>query len=380
MSLVDPRVTKQAKILVNYSTKTKKGDRVLIVADWLARPLALEVYKELIRAGSAEVRVNFDVDEQVISRSYNEFAEAYFKYARPFQIKEFPKLADQELKGIDVWIRLYAQANTRGFANIDAGKISERAKVVRPIIDERVLKTRWVITKFPTEAQAQEADMSLADYEEFVFSAINGVNWTEKQKEQEKLRKIVDEAKEVHIIGAETDLRMTISGRKSENGDGRFNMPDGEVFTSVVENSTSGFITYTFPAIYLGKEFHNIKLEFADGKVIKASADKGQADLNKILDMDSGAKRIGELGIGNNFQITKFTKDILFDEKIGGSIHLALGKGYKETGSKNESALHWDMIKDLRKTASDKSLASQGGELWFDDKLVQKDGKWLIKF
>ncbi|OGM21579.1 hypothetical protein A2955_04145 [Candidatus Woesebacteria bacterium RIFCSPLOWO2_01_FULL_37_19] len=380
MSLVDPRVTKQAKILVNYSTKTKKGDRVLIVADWLARPLALEVYKELIRAGSAEVRVNFDVDEQVISRSYNEFAEAYFKYARPFQIKEFPKLADQELKGIDVWIRLYAQANTRGFANIDAGKISERAKVVRPIIDERVLKTRWVITKFPTEAQAQEADMSLADYEEFVFSAINGVNWTEKQKEQEKLRKIVDEAKEVHIIGAETDLRMTISGRKSENGDGRFNMPDGEVFTSVVENSTSGFITYTYPAIYLGKEFHNIKLEFAGGKVIKASADKGQADLNKILDMDSGAKRIGELGIGNNFQITKFTKDILFDEKIGGSIHLALGKGYKETGSKNESALHWDMIKDLRKTASDKSLASQGGELWFDDKLVQKDGKWLIKF
>ena len=380
MSLVDPRVTKQAKILVNYSTKTKKGDRVLIVADWLARPLALEVYKELIRAGSAEIRVNFDVDEQVISRSYNEFAEAYFKYARPFQIKEFPKLADQELKGIDVWIRLYAQANTRGFANIDAGKISERAKVVRPIIDERVLKTRWVITKFPTEAQAQEADMSLADYEEFVFSAINGVNWTEKQKEQEKLRKIVDEAKEVHIIGAETDLRMTISGRKSENGDGRFNMPDGEVFTSVVENSTSGFITYTYPAIYLGKEFHNIKLEFAGGKVIKASADKGQADLNKILDMDSGAKRIGELGIGNNFQITKFTKDILFDEKIGGSIHLALGKGYKETGSKNESALHWDMIKDLRKTASDKSLASQGGELWFDDKLVQKDGKWLIKF
>ena len=173
---------------------------------------------------------------------------------------------------------------------------------------------------------------------------------------------------------------MTISGRKSENGDGRFNMPDGEVFTSVVENSTSGFITYTYPAIYLGMEFHNLKLEFAGGKVIKASADKGQADLNKILDMDSGAKRIGELGIGNNFQITKFTKDILFDEKIGGSIHLALGKGYKETGSKNESALHWDMIKDLRKTASDKSLASQGGELWFDDKLVQKDGKWLIKF
>src|SRR3989344_3329159 len=319
MSLVDPRVTKQAKILVNYSTKTKKGDRVLIVADWLARPLALEVYKELIRAGSAEVRVNFDVDEQVISRSYNEFAEAYFKYARPFQIKEFPLLADQELKGVDVWIRLYAQANTRGFSNIDTKKISERAKEIRPITDHRVLKTRWVITKFPTEAQAQEADMSLSDYEDFVFSAINEVDWAKKKKEQDKLCSIVDAMSEVHIVGSATDLRISIKGRKAENGDGRFNMPDGEVFTSSVENSASGFITYTYPALYLGKEFQNVRLEFKGGRVVKATADKGETDLNKILDMDAGARFIGELGIGNNFAIKKFTKDILFDEKIGGS-------------------------------------------------------------
>lgn len=370
MSLVDPRVSKQARILINYSTKVKKGDRVLIVADWMARPLALEVYKETIKSGASEVRVHFDIDEQVISRSYNEFGEAFFKYAKPHQLKAFPKLAYQELKGINVWIRLYAQVNTRGFSNIDAHLISERAKVVRPIIDYRVLKTRWVITKFPTEAQAQEADMSLSEYEDFVFSAINNVDWVAKKKEQEKLKALVDSTSSVHIIGPEVDLKMSVKGRRAENGDGRFNMPDGEVFTSVVEDSTEGFIKFTYPALYLGKEFHNVRLEFKNGRVIKATADKGEEDLNKILDMDKGARTIGELGIGNNFQITRFTKDILFDEKIGGSIHLALGKGYKETLSKNESALHWDMIKDLRK----------GGELWFDDKLVQKNGRWLVKF
>ena len=145
-------------------------------------------------------------------------------------------------------------------------------------------------------------------------------------------------------------------------------MPDGEVFTSSVENSANGFITYSFPALYMGREFHNVRLEFKNGKVIKATADKNEADLNKILDMDGGARFIGELGIGNNFAIKKFTKDILFDEKIGGTIHIALGRGYKETLSKSVSALHWDMIKDLRNDS----------ELRFDNQIVQKNGKWLI--
>jgi len=369
MALIDSRVTKQADILVNYSTKVKKGDGVLIVSDWLAKPLALEVYKACILAGAVEVRVNFDVDEQVISRSYNEFGEIFFKFAKPYQINAFPKIADAELKNIDCWIRIYAKSNTRGFSNIDSKVISERARVVRPLIDRRVLKTRWVITNFPTEAQAQEADMSLSEYEEHVFSAINKVNWKQKFKEQDKLAKILSKAKKVRIVGLETDIVLGKNGRKAENAGGGHNMPDGEVFTSVVENEANGFIAYTYPAVYLGKEFQKVRLEFKNGKVIKASAEKSEEDLNNILDMDSGSRRIGELGIGNNYAIKKFTKDILFDEKIGGSIHLALGQGYKETGSKNESALHWDMIKDLR----------QGGEMWFDDELVQKDGKWMMK-
>lgn len=369
MALIDPRVTKQAEILVNYSTKVKKGDRVLIVSDWLARPLTLEVYKACILAGAEEIRVNFEVDEQVISRSYNEFAEIFFRNAKPHQIKAFPKIGDEELKNIDCWIRLYAKGNTRGFSNIDSKIISERAKIVRPLIDQRVLKTRWVITNFPTEAQAQEADMSLSEYEEHVFSAINEVDWRKKFKEQEKLAELLSKTKKVRIIGPETDITLGKTGRKAVNAGGENNIPDGEVFTSVVENLADGFITYTYPAVYLGKEFHKVRLEFKNGRVIKAIAEKGEKDLNRILDVDYGARTIGELGIGNNYAIKKFTKDILFDEKIGGSIHLALGQGYKETGSKNESALHWDMIRDLR----------IGGELWFDDRLVQKNGKWLIK-
>ena len=361
MGLIDPRVQKQAKILVDYSIKFKKGDNVVIVADFAAKPLVSEVYKLLIKKGAGEVKLHFDSSD---------LAEIYFKNASEMQLKHFPKIDDYEIKDADCYIRIISSTNTRGLTGIDARKISLRQKITKPISDYRVEHTRWVITMFPTEAQAQEADMSLTDYENFVFNAINKVNWKEKHKEQEKLKKVLDETQEVRIVGQETDLHLSIKGRKAENAAGEFNMPDGEVFTSVVEDSTNGYITYTYPAIYLGREFETVRLEFKNGKVVSATAVKNEADLKKILDIDSGARYIGELGIGNNYQIKKFTKDILFDEKIGGSIHIALGKGYKETLSKNESALHWDMIKDLR----------FGGELWFDDKLVQRDGKWIMKY
>lgn len=360
VSLVDERVKKQAEIIVDYSLKVKKGENVLIIADFTAKPLVLELYKKLIQKGAGEIRYKFG--------SY-EFAEAFFKNASKKQIETFPQISMDEMKKIDCYIRISGTDNTRGLTGIDATLMSQRAKVTRPITDYRVENTRWVVTEFPTDAQAQEADMSLDDYEDFVFSAINDVDWKKKYKEQEKLRKIIDEAETVRIVGHDTDLSLSIKGRKAVNAGGSHNMPDGEVFTSVVEDSAEGKISYTYPAVYMGREFHNVVLEFEKGEVVKAFADKGGEDLNKILDMDEGARRIGELGMGNNFQIDRFVKRTLFDEKIGGSVHVALGKGYKETKSKNVSALHWDMIKDLRK----------GGELWFDDRLVQKDGKWLIK-
>jgi len=360
MSLVDPRVTKQAEILVNYSLKVKRGENVVVYADFAAKALVLEIYILLIKAGANEIKLHFT--------SY-EFEEIYYKNATDKQLKHYPKLDDYETRNVDCYIRIGSSINTRGLSGVDAKNISVRAKVIRPITDYRVENTRWVVTRFPTEAQAQEADMSLGDYSEFVFKAINNINWKKKFKEQQKLADLVSRTCEVHIIGPSTDLKLGKKGRLAINAGGENNMPDGEVFTSVVEFQANGYITYTYPALYMGREFHNVKLEFKNGLVIKATADKGENDLNKILDMDKGARRIGELGIGNNFQISKFTKDILFDEKIGGSIHLALGKGYKDTGSKNESGLHWDMIKDLR----------AGGEMRWDDKLVQRNGRWLIK-
>lgn len=358
MSLVDPRVTKQAEVLVDHSCKVKRGDNVIVFADFEAKPLVIELYKLLIKRGANEIKLH--------TGSY-ELSEIYYKNATTSQLKHFPQIAMDEMKSIDCWIGVRSSTNTRGLTNIDAKKITERSKITRLITDWRVEKTRWVLTNFPTNAQAQEADMSLGDYEDFVFSAVNKVDWKKQFKQQEKLRKLVDRTNEVHIVAAGTDLKMSIAGRTAENCAGEHNMPDGEVFTSVVENSANGHIAYTYPALYLGREYHDIRIEFKSGKAVSATASKGEGDLNKILDMDKGARFIGELGFGNNYKIKRFTKDILFDEKIGGSIHIALGKGYKETGSKNISALHWDMIKDLRK----------GGEIMFDNKLIQKNGKWV---
>lgn len=360
MTLIDSRVKKQAKVLVEYSLKIKKGDKVVVIGGFGAKPLMFEMYRQLIKKGANDVRLRYD---------YYELSEIYFKNATDAQINYFPKIGMDEIRYMDCYVRIASPQNTRGLTNVDTERISQRAKVLRPITNYRVEKTRWVITRFPSEAQAQEADMSLSDYSRFVFNAINKVDWKKKYKEQEKLRKRIDATSEIRIVGKDTDLGMSIKGRKAVNAGGEHNMPDGEVFTSVVENSVNGFITYTYPALYFGKEFHKVRLEFEKGKVVKASAEKGEKDLNSILDTDRGARYLGELGIGNNYKIKKFTKDILFDEKIGGTVHLALGKGYRKTLSKNKSAIHWDMIKDLR----------HEGELWFDNKLVQKNGKWVIK-
>lgn len=368
--MTDPRVIKQAKILVDYSLKLKRGEKVLILSDILGYPLVKEVYRLLVQRGAAEIRLHFD--------SY-ELDEIFYKEASAKTLLSFPKISMDEIRQIDCWIGIRCEANTRGLSKVNPSKISQRAKIIRPITDWRVEKTRWVITNFPVDSQAQEADMSLADYEDFVFSAVNDVNWNSLRTSQEKLRKMVDRTQKVRIIGVDTDLQLSIKGRKAINACGENNIPDGEVFTSVIEDSSEGYITFTYPAIHLGREFHNVRLEFKKGRVVRATATKGKTDLNKILDMDKGARVIGELGIGNNFKITRFTKDGLFDEKIGGTIHIALGNGYKETLSKNISALHWDMIKDLRGGGLALRSFSGGGEIWFDKKLVQKNGKWLVK-
>jgi aminopeptidase len=356
--MVDSRVKKHAKILVDYSTGVKKGDVVQILGSELAKPLILELYRQVLQKKPAEVKVHV---------GFEEMGEIYYKEASFSQLRQFPKLSMYEMEHTDAWIGIRAPQNTRDLTSVEPKKITLRSKTVKPISDWRVEKTRWVITAYPTLALAQEADMSLSEFEDFVFGSIIKVDWKKLAQQQEKLVKRLNRGKRVKILAPDTDLSLSIAGRTAMKGNGENNMPDGEVFTSVVEESVEGQISYSYPAIYGGREVEGIRLRFKKGKVVEALARKGEDFLHKMLDTDRGARFVGELGIGNNYQIKRFVKSILFDEKIGGTVHLALGKGYKETGSRNESAIHWDMILDLRRE----------GELYLDEKLIQKNGVWV---
>ncbi len=354
----DPRVSKLASILVHHSIEVKKGDVVLISSSTeLAKPLVLEVYREVVKSGG----------HPLTSIGFEETSNIFYKYASKDQLLNFPKIKMYEAKNIDCVVNIRAAANKKALSNIDPKALSERSKVLRPIGEEIVNNKRWILCNFPTNGLAQEADMSLDEYEDFVYSATN-IDWNKVKKEELKLKKALDKAGEVRIVGEDTDLTVSIKGRKAIPCYGERNMPDGEVFLSPVEDSADGHIYYEMPAIYQGREVTGIRLKFRDGKVVDAGADKNEKFLITMLDTDKGARYLGELGIGVNYGIQKFTKDILFDEKIGGTVHLAVGRSYEDAGGKNISAIHWDMIKDLRKK----------GAIYLDGKAIQKNGRFLI--
>ncbi len=279
---------------------------------------------------------------------------------------------------MDVQIYVWCELNPKRLTNINPSKITvhqtskkEYYEIFRKRYAEGKLK--WVGLPYPVNAEAQEATMSLAEWEDFVYSSclVDNENpiaeWKKIHKQQEKICNFLNQVDEIHIIGEDTDLTFGIKGRTWENCDGKINMPDGEVFTTPLENSANGTIRFTFPGIYSGREIEDITLAFKDGKVVKASATKGNDLLQKTLKIE-GADRIGEAAIGTNYDITKFTKNILFDEKMGGTIHIALGDSYPETGGQNKSPIHWDILKDMKKD----------GEIYADGKLFYKDGKFLI--
>jgi aminopeptidase len=232
---------------------------------------------------------------------------------------------------------------------------------------------RWCLTLYPTNAAAQDADMSLDEYEEFVYNAAHVTSpspiryWKTMQRKQEKIKAFLDSKKTFHILAKDTDLTLSTAGRKWISCFGRENFPDGEVFTGPQESSAEGHIRYSFPISHGGREVHDVALTFKKGKVTKAEASQGEDFLHVMIAMDPGAQRLGEFAFGTNDGITQYTKNTLFDEKIGGTIHLALGSGYPETGSTNKSGLHWDMVCDLRKN----------GEIYADDELIFKNGRFL---
>jgi len=354
--MVDDRTVEAAKLLIDYSTKTKSGDRVLIRTDASAKDLALEIYKQaLLRGAYPWIRPELPGARYI-----------FYKHANDEQLGFVPDHDMVEIKNTDVYISLGAPSNVKELSSIDPSRISARMKALKPVSDWRVEKTRWVIFAYPTEALAQEAEMSLEEFEDFVYSACL-IDWSEVSKNLQVLKQNVDAADRVEIVSPDTRLEFSVKGRIGVAASGDKNMPDGEFFTSVVEESVNGNIHFDVPAVWFGNVVEGITLTFEKGKAVSAKASKNQAFLEKILSTDEGAKRIGEFGIGLNYGITKAVKLILFDEKIGGTVHFALGRGYKETLSQNDSAVHWDMIKDLRKD----------GEIYFDGKLVMKNGKWL---
>lgn len=359
----DERLTKLARVLVDYSVGAGERDQVLLAGGALAEPLMKEVYARILQAGAIPI-------PQVALPGMQEI---FFEHAQDVHYEETPPIVRSIYEGADAFISIMAPSNTRALANVDPGKqqaLGKRDKAMQEIV---LNKDRWALTLFPTEALAQESDMGLAEYEEFVFEAM-ALNeeaparfWREKAVEQQRLIERLEQSQEIHITGPETDLKLSIAGRKFLNGDGKKNMPCGEVFTGPVEDSANGTVYFGIPVAVAGHEVSGVRLRFQNGKVVEAGAEKGEAYLNTMLDADAGARYLGELGIGTNYGIPRATKNILFDEKLGGTIHLAVGRSYEQTGGKNDSSVHWDLICDLR----------EGGEMRADGELIEQNGKFL---
>ncbi len=366
----DPRIVKLAKLLVNYSLGLKKGQTVFINGNAVAAPLIRECYRQAIRAGAyPAVEVGIEGLSEIF---FAEAAEHQLSYVSPF--RKF------RTERIDASLGIWAETNTRAMTNTDPARMAKVAKANKPlskIFLQRAAKKElhWVGTLWPTNASAQDAEMSLAEYEQFVFGAghLDDADpiktWQAISRSQEALKRDLNRAKEVRIVAPDTDITLSVRGRTWINCDGHENFPDGEVFTGPVEAAVNGHIRFTFPAVHHGREVVGVALEFKDGKCVKATAEKGQDFLQSMVNMDKGSCYLGELAFGANYNITSYTRNTLFDEKIGGTIHLALGAGYPETGNANESGLHWDMVCDTR----------AGGKIYADGKLIQENGRFLDK-
>ncbi len=366
--MIDPRLETYTHILIHHSLKLQKNDLFVISGTPAAAPLIKEAYKQAVQAGAHPyVRIGLPG-----------LAEIYYTYASDKQLRYMSPVDKFEIEHIDARLAILAPENTKSLTNADPKKqaLSSRAhQEIHEIFLERAAKKqlRWCLTQYPTNAAAQDAEMSLDEYEDFIFKAAHVATknplayWKKIFIQQEKIRKLLQTTKKLHVLAKDTDLTVSVAGRTWINCYGTHNFPDGEVFTGPRENSAEGYIRFSFPISHGGREVDDVSLWFSKGKVIKASASKGESFLKSMLAMDRGSSMIGEFAFGLNYGIKNYTKNTLFDEKIGGTIHIALGSGYPETGSINKSSLHWDMMCDLRKY----------GQIYADDELIYKNGNFL---
>jgi aminopeptidase len=367
----DPRIQSLADVVVNFSLELGEGDTVLIQGPALAEELVVELVRAATRVGAiARVRASVEGTD-----------EAYLARAGDEQLDHLPPWALEEMGSLDARISVVGAWNTRELTGIDPAKIARRSRAAQPLMSQFMERSasgelRWCVTAVPCAAFAQDAGMSLDAYADFVFragwldTADPVAAWKTYAGRLTTLAERLAQVGELRVLSEGTDLTVGVEGRTWIAAKGDRNFPDGEVFTGPVETATNGDVRFSFPAVMGGREVEDVRLRFEDGRVTKSEAASGEDYLRQMLEMDDGASVLGEFAIGTNYAVTQFTRQILFDEKIGGTCHMALGAGYPDTGSHNVSGLHWDMVCDLR----------SGAEIHADGEPIYRDGQFLPSF
>ena len=365
----DPRVDNLARILVRYSTEVKEGETCVIEGPTAGEPLIAAVYEEVLRAGG----------HPILAVSLQGQLPVFFEHSSDAQLEWISPLAEWAAEEADCRIAIGADTNTRELSGVDPARQMKRRAASRRLMEVVMRRSaegghRWVYTLYPTEAFAADAEMSLREFEDFYYAACLADDsdsieaWARASKECDRLAEWIQGHEEVRVTAPGTDIRLGIAGRKFIAADGKRNMPDGEFFTAPIEDSVDGEVSFHLPAMIGGREVAGAKLRFESGKVVDASAERGEEFLISLLDTDDGARRLGELGIGTNYAIDRGTRDVLLDEKIGGTVHMAVGASYPECGGSNESAVHTDLVCDLR----------LGGRIEVDGEPFQEDGRFLV--
>jgi aminopeptidase len=365
----DIRVERVADIIVDYSVKVSEGDKVAIHGAHVAEPLILALYRRCLERGAFPM----------IRATLPHAAPIFYSVANDSQLEFIWETEKWLMENLDVSISIISESNTRQLTRVDPERqvIARRAR--QPLTETYMRRAaegdfRWNVTLFPTDAHAMEAHMSLEEYEDFFYGAClvdapdPVAEWKKVAERHERLIEWMRGRNEIHIEGEGTDLTLEVGDRTFLAANGDANFPDGEIFTGPIEDKTRGAVTFSYPANYGGQSVEGIRLDFESGKIVNARAEKNEEFLVKTLDTDPGARVLGELGIGTNYGISSFTGEILLDEKIGGTVHLAVGASYPESGGTNNSAVHWDMVCDLRK----------GGRITVDGDLLMEDGKLLV--
>ncbi len=367
--MVDPRVARWAETLIGYSLDIQRGQQVAIIGGMVAEPLLRELYRAVLAKGAFPSLIpSLPGTVADLLTIGNDDQLGYLSPVDRFAREQ-----------ADALVNVLAETNTRALSAIDPARQRVLQQGRAPLLEATMRRAaegsfRWVLTMFPTDAYAMDADLSTDAFADFVLDAckLNAPDpvaaWKTQSIEQARLIGWLEGKREVRVRAEGTDLRLSVDGRRWINADGSRNFPDGEIFTGPVEESVEGHVRFSFPVVTHGREVHDIRLRFETGRVVDASAARNQAFLLDTLDTDEGSRRLGEFAFGTNFGIERFSKNILFDEKIGGTVHMAVGAGYPDTGSENQSAVHWDMICDLR----------DGGEVDVDGEPFMRSGRFVV--